>query len=433
MNRQFLLSLTLALFCISTIGCSSAGPRKYIFFGEPKAEKVELFEDYWSDFPFKPDDPELPLRRGKGGVIRFFKKNSYTRSILVDGDLTVNVYQGVGEGITLTQPDMQLVVTSEELNKKHRKFEKDTGYTYHVYLDLGEYDQPEEEITILSIFKDAKTGQATLSKEIRTTVMGTTPLPEDEFLEGKTAAEKLAQKIVGEDSDNPIADLQKKYSVRNRAKKKREEASDETRLRKTIDLDDSQFEDVDGERLVQSSSYMEAVESKHEEAMRRMQEENQAKSDFYRNLRRKQLEDYTDRYNSRADEVSPLRDSRGMASSLNFQDMSKTYSNFQEIQGNNFKATADILTQRAKEEYAKDPENTMNRKPPKIIGLEDPEGYEYEEPNGKRKSGVPKGFSPAKQQAIVDMDNLHPSEMDKLDDFQPEANGVQTEIYTRQR
>lgn len=433
MNRQILLSLLLALFCVSTVGCSNAGPKKYVLFGEPKAQKVELFEDYWSDYPFKPDDPSLPLRRGKGGVIRFFKKNSYTRSILVDGDLTVNVYKSVDEGVTLTQPDMQLVVTSEDLNKKHRKFEKETGYTYHVYLDLGEYDQPEEEITILSIFKDAKTGQVTLSKEIRTTAMGTTPLPEEEFSNGKSEAEKWARKKMGEDSENPIAELQKKYSTRNQERSEKEEAVGETRLRKTIELDDSQFEELDGERLVQSVSYMEAAESKHDAAMRRFQEENQSKSEYYRDLRRKQLEDYTNRRNAKTDEVSPLRDSRGMASSLSFQDASKTYSKFQEAQENNFKSTADLLTQRAKEEYNKDPDNTLRTQPPKAIGYAHAEDEEYKRPVKSKKSGIPEGFVPAKQQSIVDMDALHPSEMDKLDDFQPDAHAVPTEVYTRQR
>jgi hypothetical protein len=118
----------------TTLGCSSVGPRKYVFFGDPKPEKVEIFEDFWSDEygAFKPDDPSLPLRRGKAGVVRFFKKNSYSRAILVDGTLTVNVYEGDEPGITLTQPDAQMVLTSEELNESHRQFDKKTGYTYHI-------------------------------------------------------------------------------------------------------------------------------------------------------------------------------------------------------------------------------------------------------------------------------------------------------------
>ena len=103
MKKHGLLLLFLAVSAVMALGCSNAGPRKYLIFGEYTPEKVEAFEDYWSDFPFKPNDPDLPLRRGKGGVIRFFKKNNYTRSIMVDGDLTVNVYYENGSYVKRTQ------------------------------------------------------------------------------------------------------------------------------------------------------------------------------------------------------------------------------------------------------------------------------------------------------------------------------------------
>jgi hypothetical protein len=192
----------------TTLGCSSVGPRKYVFFGEPKPEKVEIFEDFWSDEygAFKPDDPSLPLRRGKAGVVRFFKKNSYSRAILVDGTLTVNVYEGDEPGVTLTQPDAQMVLTSEELNESHRQFDKKTGYTYHIWLDLGEYDQPEKTLTLLSIFKDNKTGEATLSKPIVLVAPGTSPEVKDDETkvasEGASAAEDWAREALGD----PVAE-----------------------------------------------------------------------------------------------------------------------------------------------------------------------------------------------------------------------------------
>jgi len=154
-------------------GCASTGMKKYLFFGPPVAEKVEIFEDYWVDTgPFKPDDPNLKLRRGKGGIIRFFKKGNYLRSIMVDGTLTVYVYDGTEDGVELTVPEARLVLDSEQLNKKQRKFDKENGYSYHVWLDLGEYDLPEKEITILSVFTDNKTGEKTASKLIRTSIGG---------------------------------------------------------------------------------------------------------------------------------------------------------------------------------------------------------------------------------------------------------------------
>ena len=431
MKNQLLLTL-LTLFAATTlVGCSSAGPRKYVFFGDPKPEKVEIFEDYWTDYPFKPDDPDLPLRRGKGGVIRFFKKNSYTRSILVDGDFTVNVYYSVDEGVTLTQPDAQLILSSEELNEKHRKFDKETGYSYHVYLDLGEYDQPEEEITILSVFKDAKTGQATLSKEIRTTIMGSTPLKtKNSESEMEAEAKRWARKYVGDDVENPIAALQEKYSARNKAKLSAGEKSASTRLRETIDLDDSQFEEIDDDQLVASASYLEETQARRKASAERVREENREKNEYYRELRRKRTEEFLEQQDSKADELASLKDSRGLAGALNFSSASKAYEGFQESQENQFSKTADQLSQRAKEEYAKDPVDSLQKSPPKTLGCE----QEGKKASRTSTSGsyLPEGFVPARRQSVVDMDNLRPSEMDRLDDFQPDPEAPETEIYTRQ-
>ncbi|MDO4586830.1 MAG: hypothetical protein Q4C95_05965 [Planctomycetia bacterium] len=154
-------------------GCNSLEKRKYGVIGPIVGEKVELFEDYWSDIgTFKPNDPNLKMRRGKGGVIRFFKKGSYVRSVRVDGSLTVYVFKGTQEAVELTNPSWQLTLDSEQLEKQ-RKFDKEVGHIYHVWLDLGEYDLPEEEISIFSVFTDNATGLQTASKLIRTSISGT--------------------------------------------------------------------------------------------------------------------------------------------------------------------------------------------------------------------------------------------------------------------
>ncbi len=153
-------------------GCSSIQKRKYLVAGPIVSEKVHLFEDFWEDQgPFKPDDPNLPLRRGKAGVIRFFKEGNSSKSICVDGSLTVYVFEGVSEGVQLTKPIAKSVYTSEQLEKQ-RKYDSKIGYSYHVWLDLGELDQPEEEISILSVFTDSKSKEQTTSKVIRTTIYG---------------------------------------------------------------------------------------------------------------------------------------------------------------------------------------------------------------------------------------------------------------------
>ena len=436
MKSKITLVLLGLFVATAFVGCSSVGPRKYVLFGDPKAEKVEIFEDYWEDYPFKPDDPDLPLRRGKGGVVRFFKKNNYTRSILVDGDLTVNVYYSVDDGVTLTQPDAQLVLTSEELNKKHRKFDKETGYSYHVYLDLGEYDQPEEEITILSIFKDAKTGQATLSKEIRTTVMGTTPLnAKGKDSEMESEAVRWAKKKLGKDVEDPIAALQEKYSARKKAKLDEEERTKSTRVRETIDLDDSQFEDIPEERSAEAASYLEEAQARREAVAERIKEDNQEKSEYYRDLKRKRTEEYLDEQGEEDDSDSPLRKNGEVSNVLYFSDASKTRDSFQK-QEELFQKTARQIAQREKEleeekeEEEADSQSSLRSYSSKIAEDENGERSQTRATGGN--AGIPKGFAPPKRQSIVDMDDLKPSEMDLLDDFQPDPDAPNTEIYIKE-
>ena len=414
MRASSIIVLALATLTSTLVGCSSAGPRKYVFFGDPQPEKVETFEDFWSDYPFKPDDPELPLRRGKGGVIRFFKKDNYSRSILVDGDLTVNVYYSVKDGVTLTQPDSQLVLTSQELNEKHRKFDKEVGYSYHVYLDLGEYDQPEEEITILSVFKDAKTGQTTLSKEIRTTAMGTTPLRSKESEEMESEAVRWARSKVGEDVEDPIAALQEQYGARKRAKE--EDAAIPTRLRETIDIEDSRFEDIVGSGGTRSVSYLEEQDAKRRAATEAALKESQEKAEYYRDLRRKRVEEYEEYQRSKADVVSPLRDSPGFSDSLNFSDATKARDRFQATQENEFAKMSAALPNAASAEYERrDAERNLDSKGG----------------NGSTPLGVPAGFEPVERQAPIDSRGSGGSETNWLDDFEPDSKAPPTEVYLK--
>ncbi|MDO5581153.1 MAG: hypothetical protein Q4G69_08440 [Planctomycetia bacterium] len=170
-SGTFLGLILFALIIIQT-GCNSIDKRKYIVAGPIVGEKVQVFEDYWSDYgTFKPADSEKKMRRGKAGVIRFFKEGNYVRSVRVDGSLVVYVFEGTSEGVELTQPHAKLVLSPEQLEKQ-RKYDKKIGHAYHVWLDLGEIDLPEADISIMSVFTDANSGEQTTSKLIHTTVPG---------------------------------------------------------------------------------------------------------------------------------------------------------------------------------------------------------------------------------------------------------------------
>ncbi|MDO5309116.1 MAG: hypothetical protein Q4G03_06435 [Planctomycetia bacterium] len=411
--------LLLAASMTVAIGCSSVGPRKYVVFGEPQAEKVEIFEDYWSDFPFKPDDPNLPLRRGKGGVIRFFKKDNYNRAIMVDGDLTVNVYYSVDEGVILTEPDLQLVLDSKELNEKHRKFDKKTGYSYHVYLDLGVYDQPEEEITILSVFKDAKTGQATLSKEIRTTAMGTSPPVKKVKDEPLSEAEEIAKKVLGDQAgENPIAELQARYSIRNRAAQEELEARGNTRLRETIDLSDSRFQDINASGPVVGASYLQEQESRRQRAMEAVAQVNQERAERYHEKKKAMAQEYREEVAERNASVDSFQPTRNAVHGMDFNGMVDVYAQRQGQSKTQFENFAAQISERAARESAQTP-------------MRDAENTSQSSATPSEETPLLKEYAPATttQQPIVPFSSN--SEMDKLNDFTPSAEAPTTEVYLK--
>ncbi|MBR2004917.1 MAG: hypothetical protein IKK39_10615 [Thermoguttaceae bacterium] len=431
----------------TTLGCSSVGPRKYVFFGDPKPEKVEIFEDLWSDEygAFKPDDPSLPLRRGKAGVVRFFKKNSYSRSILVDGTLTVNVYEGDKPGITLTQPDAQMVLTSEELNENHRQFDKKTGYTYHIWLDLGEYDQPEKTYTILSIFKDGKTGEATLSKPIIIVAPGTSPEIKDDEEEttasdGASAAEEWAREALGDDVENPIAELQKRYSVRGAKKRADEEAKGKTRLRESIPvepsrlrsdkadddydvLDYSELDDENNRRAGSTASLLEKTEAKSERRREELLAQLDERTAYHRERRRQNLErvengDLDAR--ARFDQSETLRAGQDAADALNFRDARPDYRSQTENFASEMTNRAARLSEQAAEQYAKGPENGPRSNAPSTLGNDaarEPAQVAFADEVAARLPVAP--TKPTTAPHAFD---------DGLGDFQPDSDAPPTEV-----
>ncbi len=468
-TKPLFLLLVAATAFAATFGCSTAAPKKYVFFGEPQPQQVDIFEDFWSDEPcvFKPDDPELPLRRGKGAVVRFFKKGSYSKSILVDGTLTVNVYDGVDEGIEMTQPDARLVVTSEELNEKYRKFDKKIGYTYNIWLDLGEYDQPEKEITILSVFKDEKTGQATLSKPIRTIAPGTTPLPkkDDETL---SAAERWAQKKLGGKSSDPLGDLQRRYSARNAARSADEERRSKTRVRDTIDVDAAQLRsnddadddfEFDGDfesdetsangvrdgRNVQKVSLLQEAQDRRDATLAQFMEENREKREYYREKRRAETEEYRADADSRFERANGLNafneinGERGATNALNFRDLRPDY----RAETSDFAARANGLADRLSAEAERTEErrayeSAVDRRADAPTSL----GYDAETvadatrraDENRRAARSSRASVYASPSAAFEAETPRPvrtpaASFDGLDDFQPAADAPTKEVY----
>ncbi len=448
---QFCALCALLVSLATTLGCSSVGPRKYVFFGAPQPEKVEIFEDFWSDEygAFKPDDPSLPLRRGKAGVVRFFKKNSYSRAILVDGTLTVNVYEGDEPGITLTQPDAQMVLTSEELNESHRQFDKKTGYSYHIWLDLGEYDQPEKTLTLLSIFKDNKTGEATLSKPIVVVAPGTSPEIKDDEEEttasdGASAAEEWAREALGDDVENPIAELQKRYSVHEAKKRADEEAKGKTRLRESIPvepsrlrsdkadddydvLDYSELDDENNRRAGSTASLLEKTEAKSERRREELLAQLDERTAYHRDRRRQNLERIENGdldALARFDQNETLRAGQDAADALNFRDARPDYRSQTENFASEMTNRAARLSEQAAEQYAQGPQTGPRSTAPTTLGYPD-----AREP--ARVAFADADVASAAPRLPVATTTQTPAPQafdDGLGDFQPDSDAPPTEV-----
>lgn len=404
-----------------------------------------MFEDYWEDYPFRPDDPTLPLRRGKGGVIRFFKKGCYTKSIMVDGDLTVNVYYSVEDGVALTQPDAQMVLTSEELNQKHRKYNKETGYSYHVYLDLGLLEQPKEEITILSIFKDAKTGQATLSKEIRTTTLGNSePIPKKKnSREDESEAEKIARLMLGGDetSENPIAELQARYALKNRQKKAEFDAKNGTRLIDTVDVSDSKFKEI-GDSPMQTYGNLIESQREREDQMHRVLENGLSKENYYREKRRQDAENYKANQVAKGENLSSLRAAPGASNPIQFGKVQRSYIDLQQAASQNYGNIARQLSDRALEEYDKGPQNVLEQgnsnpspsTPAYETGVEDAKKQYIQRQTEQEKlfsNPLENGFERTSGGYVPEGALKKTQELDMLNEFQPDASAPPTEIYLK--
>lgn len=466
MPRRFVICALCAslVFLATTLGCSSVGPRKYVFFGEPQPEKVELFEDFWSDEygAFKPDDPSLPLRRGKAGVVRFFKKNGYSRSVLVDGTLTVNVYEGDEPGITLTQPDAQMVLTSEELNKSHRQFDKKNGYSYHIWLDLGEYDQPEKTLTLLSIFKDNKTGEATLSKPIVVVAPGTSPEVKDEKEKnasaGANAAENWAREALGDDVENPIAELQKRYSVRGAKKRADEEAKGKTRLRESIPiepsrlrsdqadddydvLDYSELDDENNRRAGSTASLLEKTEAKSERRREELLAQLDERNAYHRERRRQNLERIESGdldVRTRFDQSETLRAGQDAADSLNFRDARPDYRSQTASFAAEMTNRASRLSEEATEQYAKGPQGGPRSTDALTLGYPNDASTAALRPSVRETARVAFADDVAASRSTAQTPKLPVATTtqtpaprrfdDGLGDFQPDADAPPTEV-----
>lgn len=173
-------------------GCSSFEQHKYVLWGDIVPQHPETLEDHWTDYgPFVPDDRSMKMRRGKAGVLRFYKKNDFERSIPVDGELVVYVFSGDDSGVELTEPKYKLVLDTEKLNRQ-RKFDKENGYSYHIWLDLGDVDQDPEPISILAVFTETKTHEQTASGITYTQIGGE---PTEAKPQKETAKEEKAPEL----------------------------------------------------------------------------------------------------------------------------------------------------------------------------------------------------------------------------------------------
>ncbi|MCX7425923.1 MAG: hypothetical protein NTW96_09940 [Planctomycetia bacterium] len=148
--------------------------------------KLDLADDFtWLGIEEKPRIPNRmvcmwtdamrhklgePSDRGFGGRIMFYAK-SEKDPVLVDGTLSVYVFQDNGEDPKNTVPEKKFVFLAEQLPLHHSK--SDLGHSYSFYLPWDKVGGPERQLNLIVRF-EATTGQVVMSDASRKTLPGQT-------------------------------------------------------------------------------------------------------------------------------------------------------------------------------------------------------------------------------------------------------------------
>lgn len=192
----------LCLLGCGLAGCSSNMAYKRIAAKNPMAKnsaKVPTkMVDVWKTYT--ETSPDGVAMRGIGGRIHFYDNSSKKRSVKVDGDLTVFVFDGNEKDPAHAKPLRQYKFTAETL-QDHYSFKKPLGHGYDFFMAFDEIGGEEKTLCVMTRFDDRLDGALVMTRPMNTILQGSKPAsgPENqiqEFLADhnvlKAANERLA-------------------------------------------------------------------------------------------------------------------------------------------------------------------------------------------------------------------------------------------------
>lgn len=189
--------LLIALFGFTTTACQSNLAMKRVAAKNPLSKNSvktpTQMVDVWKTYA--QTTPEGKAMRGIAGRVHFYGDSKKKRTVKVDGDLTVFVFDGEEKDPAHAKPLCVYQFKSETL-QKHYSFKKPLGHGYDFFLAIDELDGEEKTLCVMTRFDDILEGSLVLSAPVHTILKGTQreaapETPVREFLAQRTALRQV--------------------------------------------------------------------------------------------------------------------------------------------------------------------------------------------------------------------------------------------------
>ena len=160
--------------------------------------------DLWNSYAQTTESGEVV--RGMAGRVHFYDNARKNRSVKVDGDLTVYVFDSNETDPTHTKP-LKIFQFKAETLDKHHSFQKSLGHSYFFFLPIDEMGGEEKPLCILTRFDDRlEKDTFVMTPSVHTMLAGRKPQQPTEpsireFLESQSHLAEANQNIaIGSDS-----------------------------------------------------------------------------------------------------------------------------------------------------------------------------------------------------------------------------------------
>lgn len=198
-SNAFPLLVATAAFLVLLSGCQSNRTMKRVAAKNPLAKNVvktpTRMVDVWRTYA--QTTPEGQPMRGIAGRVHFYDEGHKKKSIKVDGDVTIFVFDAEEKDPAHAKPLKVFKFPANTL-KVHYSHKKPLGHGYDFFLPIDEIDGEEKNLCVMTRFDDALEGGLVLAPPINTKLHGskrnTTPETSfQQFLANNSALGKMEE------------------------------------------------------------------------------------------------------------------------------------------------------------------------------------------------------------------------------------------------